>query len=62
MEGVLRVLIHLRSSIWASCTALFRGIPPSVILLSWLAICNLKGLNNFLRDFDLGFKSYSTFF
>ena len=41
-EEMLWDLILLFSSIWASCTAIFRGVPLSVLQLHWAAVSASK--------------------
>ena len=38
-EEVLRDLTHFYASLWAFCTAPFKGVPLNSILLSWLLTC-----------------------
>ena len=47
MEEMLWDFIHFYSSLWASCTAPFGGIPLNITLLIWLLVYNLKGVDNF---------------
>ena len=42
MEEMLWDLILFYSSLWASCTAAFRGVPLSVLQLNWIAVCVSK--------------------
>ena len=41
-EEMLWDLILFYSSLWASCTVAFRGVPLSVLQLNWIAICASK--------------------
>ena len=38
-EGDVWDLFHFFSSLWASCTLVFRGVPLSFLQLNWLAVC-----------------------
>ncbi|RVW67640.1 hypothetical protein CK203_063062 [Vitis vinifera] len=42
MEEMLWDLILFYSSLWASCTVAFRGVPLSVLQLNWIAVCASK--------------------
>ncbi|RVW30367.1 La-related protein 1A [Vitis vinifera] len=42
-EEMLWDLIRFYSSLWASCTAAFRGVPLSVLQLNWIARLDLEG-------------------
>ena len=39
-EGEVWDILYLYSSLWASCTNVFRGVPLSFLLLNWVAVCN----------------------
>ena len=41
-EGLLLDLLHIYSSLWASCIDAFRGVLLSVIQLNWLEVCESK--------------------
>ena len=41
-EGMLWDLLHFYSSLWASCTIAFRGVPLSVLQLNWIVVCDSK--------------------
>ena len=42
LEGLLLDLLHIYSSLWASCIVAFRGVLLSVIRLNWLEVCDSK--------------------
>ena len=33
-------LFYFYSSLWASCTNIFKGVPLSVLHLNWVAVCD----------------------
>ena len=39
-------LFHFFTSLWASCTDDFKGIPLNIIQLSWLSVCTPLGLSH----------------
>ncbi|RVW92960.1 Transposon TX1 uncharacterized 149 kDa protein [Vitis vinifera] len=41
-EEMLWDLIRFYSSLWASCTEAFRGVPLSVLQLNWIVVCASK--------------------
>ena len=50
MERMSWNILNVYSSLWASCTVAFRGVSLNVIQLSWLLICNSKGVDNIERS------------
>ncbi|KAJ9700181.1 hypothetical protein PVL29_005821 [Vitis rotundifolia] len=36
--------IHFLASLWAFCSAVFKGIPLNVLQLDWLAVCSPNGM------------------
>ncbi|KAL6323792.1 hypothetical protein AAG906_002260 [Vitis piasezkii] len=42
MEEMVWDLIRFYSSLWASCTEAFRGVPLNILQLNWIGVCVSK--------------------